>query len=128
MFDNTDLLHLYVNEVVIGPDTVLADLVECTLDNYAAKLLDQAWVPGIDPETNQAIVKYPINVTWPGLAPDGGPETIYGWYVTDTTGAILKLVGTLDTSIAVTEEIALVSVLVWLLLLGTTNVHGEEID
>lgn len=128
MFAIDDLLHLYVNEVVIEPETVLADFTECGLTNYGAKTLEETWLTGIDPETGSGIVKYPINLLWPGLLQDEDPETVYGWYITDVGSTVLKGCGSLDTSIVVGDAPVTVGVLVWLLLAVTGSQHQEEIN
>jgi hypothetical protein len=99
-------VHLAKNAFVPSPDLPLATLVEADFGGYAV----------IDPTAgNQLVYLNPVTnlITVELSQPVGGwhfqttstsnlPQTIYGWYVTDHTDAVLYGSGLLDVPIPLT--------------------------
>jgi len=72
-------VHLFQNNHDVTRNTVLADLTECDFDGYAP--LDPAWVPSVASGAEDvALAPSLIFEAGAGLA---GPQTVYGYYVTD---------------------------------------------
>lgn len=92
-----DKIRLFSNNLTISPTTVIGDLVESAFTGYSAGVFPTApfWLYGLD--TNQqgeAIASFLTSFNQTALTVS---ETAYGYYVTDTTGAIFKLAANFDT-------------------------------
>ena len=83
----TTQIHLYQNDIAPSPSTLLADFVEATFDGYAAPVVTPASWPIFLQGISQAVAVGPAQV----FSPTGNvtPNVIYGYYVTDNTGARL---------------------------------------
>lgn len=94
-------MHLYTNNVIPGPGTVLGDLTEATFGGYtaAAGLVWSAAFVGPD-GTPQVVVPSQVFIA------DGtGPvETVYGWFLTNAAGTTLMAAGTLPAPAPMTAE------------------------
>lgn len=81
------ILHLYVNDVDIETDTVLADLDEAFYDGYApVELIRSDW-------SDAATIGERAVSSW-GSGPvsfvaDSGDQDVYGWYVTDSAETVI---------------------------------------
>jgi hypothetical protein len=86
-------LHLYQNNLVFNPDTVvLADLVEATFATYAAVVL--TWdTPSVSDDGHPEI--HSDRVTWRPTS-SATPNDIYGYYITDAASAVLLAGGTFE--------------------------------
>jgi len=80
-------LHLYQNDVAPSPTSVLADFAEADYDGYAAEAITPTTWPVFLQGIAQAVAVGPAIV----FTPTGSvtPNVIYGYYVTDNTGARL---------------------------------------
>ena len=83
----TQHVRLYQNDYAPSPTSLLADFVAATYDGYAAAAITPATWPIFLQGISQAVA------VGPGLvfSPTGSttPNLIYGYYVTDNTGARL---------------------------------------
>jgi hypothetical protein len=79
---------LFKNDIIPTPDTVLGvgGLVDANFDGYAQKAALHSVGPFFDPNLNFEIQS--PSITW---TPTAGvtPNTIYGMYVIDSTGALV---------------------------------------
>jgi hypothetical protein len=84
--------HLFTNNLVVGPTTVLTDFVEQVGNGYAVVTVHpQDWlVPTVTSHvgvrTAAAISFVPVGAAW----------NVYGFYVTDATNAFLMWAGRFD--------------------------------
>lgn len=77
-------LHLFVNDRNPAAADVLADYTECTLANYASKLLNGAnWTVAV--VAGIGIAEYPEHT----FVFTAGGQTLYGYYVTDAANTTL---------------------------------------
>lgn len=84
--------HLFNNNVTVDRSKVLGDFTEETLHSYAPVTVTGAdFTSGGVTAHIGSIVAAPISFT-----PAGGNWTIYGYYVTDTSDALLLFAGDLD--------------------------------
>lgn len=87
-------LHYYVNNLIPGPLTVLADLTEATYAGYAA-IAYSPTIPGNPNATGTDLMVDTFRV--PSIASGVGlPTTVFGAYLTDSTDASLVAVGRFD--------------------------------
>lgn len=94
-------IGLFVNNATIGPDTVLADLVEATFPGYAQVAIGTLSPPYIDPGSNQMVIDG-ANATF--IAGAGmTPVTVYGAFIVDTGGTILLGVEKFASPVLLTE-------------------------
>jgi hypothetical protein len=81
-------IHLYANQLIPSQGTLLTMFVEATFTGYVAQSVGAWGAAYIGPDGN-------AHVTAPGLqfqaTDDVTPNTIYGWYMTNTAGT--ELVG-----------------------------------
>lgn len=82
---------LFINNVTLGPDTVIGDLTPATFDGYAAKAKDAA-APSTytDPATGDIIISIPAPAggwLWQTTGTTNLPQTVFGFALTDSTGA-----------------------------------------
>lgn len=80
-------LHLYQNDMAPSPSSVLADFTEADYDGYAEETITPATWAVFLQGISQAVAVGPGVV----FSPTGSttPNVIYGYYVTDNTGARL---------------------------------------
>lgn len=87
-------IHLYKTSISLSGTTVLADFTEADYDGYAAATVTTWNSPVIN-------VDGKAEATAPGtfFSPTGSttPNTIYGYYFTDSTGGILLFAESFDT-------------------------------
>jgi len=86
-------IHLAKNAFTESPSRVLGDFTEADFDGYAALAKDPA-APTVvtDPATGDQIITLPDPAGGWAFATTGVtnlPQTIYGYYLTDSTGAVL---------------------------------------
>lgn len=80
------VVHLYKNDLVPTPNTILADLISADYSGYATKVLGTAGAPIINSD-GAAQVVYPSQ-QWQHSS-GATANTIYGAYVLDAGGALL---------------------------------------
>jgi len=127
-WEPTDKLHLFSNDLEIVAETVLGDFTECDFDGYGAEGLGDDWLPGIDPDSGKGITKYSSLVQFDAGAGIVGPQTVFGWYITDTTSATLKAAARLDTPTVMDTNGQLLLIVPWILTQMEANGHEEVID
>lgn len=99
-------LILFQNNVTPTPATVVGDLTPCTFDGYAAKA-KAASAPTVstDPATGDKLIRIPDPAggwTWQTTGVTNLPQTVYGYALTDATGADLYGVKLFDTPVVLT--------------------------
>jgi len=88
LLDTTNLYHLFQNNLVPGPGTVVGDFVEATYDGYAPIAAGGFFGPLLDPVTNDWFTT-PAAVLHFDDTGAVTPNTIYGFYMTDAGGTAL---------------------------------------
>lgn len=98
-FVGTEKMHLFKSTFVPTPASVIADYAanEVVFDGYAAFVSTSPWILGLDAAGDAQAI-------YGGLASFGQTGVVTtdsagGWYLTDTTSAILMLSGTFDAPI-----------------------------
>jgi len=118
---------LFQNNLVPTPATVIGDLTPCNFDGYAPLAKDAA-SPSVatDPATGDKIVRIPDPAggwTWLTTGVTNLPQTVYGYALTDGTGADLYGVTLFDTPVVLTgagQEVVVGDVTYRLLRAGVT--------
>jgi len=94
-------VKLFMNNVTITPNIVLASLVEAVFTGYVAQAIATP-APPVNDATNGGFSTFlPSNVFTCTTAP-GTPIQIFGWYLTDTGGNLIAA-GNLPTPITIAE-------------------------
>lgn len=96
-------LKLFSNDFSPQFDTVVGDFTEATFPGYAA--IDDVSGPasGTDAETGLPTVSWMDGSTW--LATTiVTPETIFGWYITNTAGSSCLAAGRFDESVTINSD------------------------
>ena len=93
-------LHLFVNDVSPQKSSVVADFTEASFTDYAVH--DVTW--SADPLTDGSEWKIISDLASfvAGAAPT--PETVYGWYLTDSAGTGLIAAKRYDDPVQITQE------------------------
>lgn len=84
-------IRLFKNNFTVSDTAALADFTEADFDGYGAiNVADgSTWTgPIIDPDGNLKSVS-PTNYTFIENDPETTPNTVYGYYITDSTGVLL---------------------------------------
>lgn len=72
-------VHLFTNNHTVTRNSVLSDFVECDFDGYASQ--DPAWVAAVQSGSEDVALAPALEfIAGAGLA---GPQTVYGYFVTD---------------------------------------------
>jgi hypothetical protein len=121
-FSSTDKVKLFKNDLVPTPDTVLADLTEADFTGYAPVTIAGAWNASTDPQ-ERGLVWYSALVPF-SASGAAVPNIIYGWYVVNTDGTVLKVVKRLDTPI--TFDSGGDELVLKLLVFGDYNAGSDE--
>lgn len=99
-------LHLAMSAFTPGPGLTLAQLTEATFTGYAALAgAPGVVVPFVDPTSGLQIVQLPDPAGgwhFSCTGATGLPQTIYGWYVTDSAGVTLWGAQLFTTPVVVT--------------------------
>lgn len=82
----TPNVHLYSNTFTPSPDSVLADFTECTFTGYAAVPLGTLSAPVNTGASTMGVV---ASVLFTAGSPFTTPDNAVGYFITDTTNAIL---------------------------------------
>jgi hypothetical protein len=88
-------LKLYQNNFTPTPMSALGDFVEATFTGYAAKTALITWRTYNDALDGSQIIDQTILQLFAAGAITS-PQTVYGWYLTDGTAAVLQAWGTFD--------------------------------
>ena len=92
-------IHLAMNNFALNEDLAIGDLTEATFTGATALAGSTgSQEVGVDPRTQQQVVeiKAPVGgYRWITADAVNLPQTIYGFYLTDTTGATLLAAGQL---------------------------------
>lgn len=84
-------LRLFKNNFTVSETAILADFTEADFDGYAAiNIVDgSTWTgPVLDASGNIKTVS-PSTYTFIENSPETTPNTVYGFYITDSTGVLL---------------------------------------
>ena len=110
-------IHLYKNNFTPNKDMVLSDFTEATFGSYAAKTLTRAtWTPAVT-FSGIAISFYgTLPLTWTSSS---GPQTCYGYYVTEDAGGELLFAQAFDSP-------QIVTALAPALVLPQLTLHSES--
>lgn len=103
-------LILFANNIVPGPTTVLADLVEATFTGYSAFGPIVWGTPFSDVDATALVV----GGSHEFVATDGvTPNVIYGWALTDTGKTILRKAATFSAPVGISAGGQAVVVVPW---------------
>jgi len=94
-------VRLFVNNVTVTPNLVIGDLTQATFTGYTAQNLVTVAAPVGDPVNGGVSSFLPSHVFTCTTAP-ASPVTVYGWYLTDTGGALIAA-GNLPEPITIDE-------------------------
>ncbi len=94
----TPNVHLFTNMVTPTAESLLADFTEATFAGYVAVALPTLAGPVHLPNDSQALLAE-VNFIGTTVAPPG--EAIQGYYITDTTNAILYIAELFGTPIPI---------------------------
>ena len=106
---NGGKVHLFQNNIVLGPTVTLANLTEADFTGYAASSAVTWGTPGYLPN-GTAVVTGDTKQFQVGSTPTVF-NTVYGWYLTDSTGAILIFARSFDTPVVLSAALQIVDVL-----------------
>lgn len=95
-------LRLFKNDFTPSFDTVVGDFTEATFPGYALIAATTTPVTGIDAQTGNLAIVWADGCTW-NAGTIVTPETVYGWYITNTAGSSVLAAGRFDTLIVVDE-------------------------
>lgn len=94
-------VHLFVNDVVPTPFTVIGDLLEASFDDYDDVVISGTMgVPDDDSDGSVSAVLDQL-MTWAGPTDDSG-QVVYGYYVTDSGGTVLQGAYRFETPVSLT--------------------------
>jgi hypothetical protein len=114
---NTAKLRLFTDPPANSPTLVLADFTEAGFTGYLAVTLSSTWLEGLDGAA-RGIEKYNGLASFICTAVSG-PDTVYGWYITDGAGAALFAYGFFDAPVvigAIGDQITVVPFIYQLML------------
>lgn len=94
----TPVPHLFVNDFVPGPDSVLTDFTEATFDGYSTAIVVEYGEPIEDPDNQHAWMQFSAQFTATGGTV---AETVYGWFVTH--GGVVTSAARLDTPVPISD-------------------------
>ena len=98
-------VHLFNNAASIGLDMVLTDFTECTFTGSAALSVGTGTQPtsydASDGVLTMDLLSPVGGFNWTCTATPSAPETVYGYYVTDSTNAILYAAGRLPNPLTI---------------------------
>lgn len=89
-------VHLFQNNIVPTPATILTDLVEATFDGYAASAAVTWGSVVVDPAGNAVVYGDAKTFTMTGSTT---PNTVYGYYVTNSAGSTLEYLELFDSPV-----------------------------
>lgn len=92
-------LRLFVNNVTVSPNLVIGSLTQASFTGYAAKNYVTVPAPVKDP-TNGGVSIFLGSNVFAASADIDPAQTVYGWYLTDTGGALIAA-GNLPTPIQI---------------------------
>lgn len=98
-FDTT--LHLFVNNIQVAADTVLGDLVEATFGGYAEEAGIAFGPAYLSPDGDARLTAPGTQFSYDGTGPQ---ETVYGWYLTDSTGATIRSAANITPPVPLANE------------------------
>lgn len=90
-FNGTNLrVHLFKNlGLVPDHDTVIGDMDEADFDGYVIKDLNATWVLLAGLDAGRRATGQAVRCTWALTATPVTPNTIFGYYVTDSANSVL---------------------------------------
>lgn len=127
---NFSHLHLFKNNVTIGPGIVLADLVEADFDGYLVVPMSPgtSWTqPKIDPLGNISMLDPGLGI-FLGDTPQTTPNTIYGWYITNNADSILLMAGNMPTPLDFTVSAAALDIEIGARINDASALAGEDAE
>jgi len=101
-------VKLFTNNLTPTPDNVIADFTVPTYTGYSPLNLgdDTPATTYVDPVTGKINIVLPADVmmlTFPCNAAPAEPQTIYGYFVTDAAGTVLKGAERFETPIVISD-------------------------
>lgn len=91
---STGLLHLFTSPAINGPGLVLADFTEATFTGYTSTGIGASVLPGMDVLGN-GVAKQGVSSVFECTG-TAVPNTVFGWYITDSAGTTLLEYGFFD--------------------------------
>ncbi len=117
-------LKLFTAPANNSPQLKLADFVEATFVGYAADdIVGGDNVYGLDP-LNRGVGKFGTVYQWTAGAVVG-TEIVFGWYITDSTGASLRAYGFFDVPASVENDGDTITVVIFYTKYLTFNAEQE---
>jgi len=105
--DPANKVHLYMNNVTPAESSILADFTEASFDGHTAiPTATDAQACGIDPATADSVIDLIPGAggfRWETSGMTNLPQTIYGYYLTDSTSATLLAAQRFATPVTLTE-------------------------